>query len=101
MRRIIGEIMKIKYNNLSILIVVISIVTAITNYAFSKQKQKCFTCVCKNISGTNYITEPNCNFDSILTNKSMNDLPADIKNSCIQTCHNEKRQYANHLIWSE
>ncbi len=91
--------MPIRYNHLSIIIISISIVTAITNYAFARQKQKCFTCVCKSSNGKKHITEPNCNFDSLLTNKSMLDLPSDIKQTCIKECHKQDQQYTNHLIW--
>lgn len=91
--------MPIKYNHLSIFIISISIVTAITNYAFARQQQKCFTCVCKSPNGKTNISEPNCNFDSLLTNKSIQDLPNDIKQACIQECQKQNLQYANHLIW--
>lgn len=93
--------MKIKYNQITLIIIVISISTAVANYIFAKVKQKCFTCVCKSAKGSTHITEPNCNFDSILTNKSIDDLPENVKATCTQNCNKDNQQYLNHFIWSE
>jgi len=93
--------MSIKYNHLSIMIISLFVITALANYAFAKTRQKCFTCVCKTNHGTTVITKPNCNFESLLTNKSVEDLPNDIKKDCIKNCHEQNQTYEKHLIWSE
>lgn len=83
------------------MIISISIVTAIANYAFARNKQKCFTCICKSVIGKTHVSEPNCNFDSLLTNKSITDLPQNIKTACVQDCQKQNQHYHNHLIWTE
>ena len=93
--------MHIKYNHLSILIISISIFIAIASYAFAKTKSKCFTCLCKNNRESTVIMKPNCNFDSLFTNKSINDLPSDIQKKCTQDCHHQNQAYVKYLIWSE
>lgn len=91
--------MQIKYNQLSIMLISISIITALASYAFAKNNQKCFTCVCKTKHGSTIITPPNCNFESILTNKSMHDLPSDIKKECVSNCQKQNHEYVKSMIW--
>lgn len=91
----------IKYNHVSIIIISFSIITALTSYAFAKTKQKCFTCVCQTKQGSTIITSPNCNFDSIMTNKSLNELPSDLKKECTKSCQEQDQKYVKHMIWSE
>lgn len=95
--------MYIKYNHLSIVIISISIVTALANYAFAKTKKTCFTCACKTNTGNTVISKPNCNFESLLTNKSHDELPSEheIKQECVQTCRDQNQKYSKHMIWSE
>lgn len=92
--------MKIDFNKIALILIIISVATVITHFV-NKQKQQCFTCVCKSKDNKKHITEADCNFDSILTTKSRKELPADVKAECKKKCDNLDKEYGEHFVWSE
>lgn len=92
--------MKIDFNKIALILILISVATVITHFV-NKKKQQCFTCVCKSKDNKKHITEADCNFDSTLTKKKLDELPADVKAECKKKCANLDKKYDGHFVWSE
>jgi hypothetical protein len=90
-----------RYNKLVLILIITSTGAAITHFLLGKEKNRCLTCVCKDEQGKTNITKPKCNFESLTTQKSIEDLPADIKDECTKQCAAQNKKHHNHYVWSE